>query len=123
MRRRETDVPLAEVGLSGAQYGALVVESVAIFLCEQVRVCVRVCASKFLVSCVSSVLMPFPVASLCLLRCARASASASLSTPLRSKYRSAGKAKPAGQGLSSRGTHTKKKKGRQPAHRPFFIPH
>lgn len=51
---REIDLPLVEVGLSSAQYGALVLESACMFLCE--HVCKCVCTSKFL----------FHVFSLCL---------------------------------------------------------
>lgn len=52
---REIDLPLVEVGLSTAQYGAFVVESVCIFLCEHVCECVYI---KVFVSCIFSVLMP-----------------------------------------------------------------
>ena len=53
--RREIDLSLVEVGLSSAQYGALVVESVCIFLCEHVCECAHI---KVFVSCTFSVLMP-----------------------------------------------------------------
>lgn len=56
--RREIDLPLVEVGLSSAQYGALVVESVCMFLCEHVCECVYI---KVFVSCIFSVLMPAPL--------------------------------------------------------------
>lgn len=43
--RREIDLPLVEVGLSSAQYGALVVESVCIFFLSCVNMCVSACTS------------------------------------------------------------------------------
>lgn len=56
--RREIDLPLVEVGLSSAQYGALVVESACMFSREHVCECVYI---KVFVSCLFSVLLPAPL--------------------------------------------------------------
>lgn len=53
-----TDLPLLEVGLSSAQYGALVVESVCVFFWEHVCNYMYI---KVVVSCIFSVIMPAPL--------------------------------------------------------------
>lgn len=52
--RNTVDLPLVEVGLSSAQYGALAVESVCMFQYEHMCKCVHI---KVFVSCIFSVLM------------------------------------------------------------------
>lgn len=57
-REREIDLPLVEVGLSSAQYGAHVLESVCMFFCEHACGCVYI---KVFVSCIFSVPLPAPL--------------------------------------------------------------
>lgn len=59
-----------------------------------------------------------PAVSLCVLRCARVSVFAALSTPYEVNIVALGKQSQADQARAGEA-----KQGRQPAHRPFFIPH
>lgn len=101
---REIDLPLVEVGLSSAQYGALVLESACMFLCE--HVCKCVCAHQSFCFMYFLCAYACPAVSLCVLRCARVSGFAGLSNPLRSKYCSAGKAEETGAEQRQRGLKT-----------------
>lgn len=92
-QEKTVDLPLVEVSLSSAQYGALVDESVRMFSCD--CVCERCAHRRFCFMCLLCA-YAHPAASLRVLRCARVSALASSLTPREVNIAAPGKAEPSG---------------------------
>lgn len=118
--RGDADTSLVEVGLSSAQYGALEVESVRMFLCELASECLFI---KVFVLCMyffSLLLFCLPCCKLvCVLKCAGAT---QLLCQPPCEVNIAALGKQIKEDLA-RAVKKRRKKGRQPPHRLFFIPH
>lgn len=98
--RREIDLPLVEVGLSSAQYGASVVESACMFLCEHVCECVYI---KVFVSCVFPAPVPAPLRAPVYLGVRERASLLLCQPPYEVNTAALGKQSAGGRGQSSRG--------------------
>lgn len=67
MKKRRTDMSLAEVALSSAQHGALEVENVRMFLCELAhsRLFIKVFALRIFALLLMSCSVPYPCCKPC----------------------------------------------------------